>query len=172
MGAPSAAEVRVWMTEEGRGYKAAGKHFGVSAETLRKLCKATSSRAGVRAGATHDPEIDWASEPADKFWSFIVNTGITKAAEEKGIAAKDHLRTAMDARKMLDLCRPDVVKQLTAEEADEQLDNASRDWPERAFRIVLANYMAQHNAETMTMRSPGRTAVFDGERWLQVVGEK
>lgn len=37
---PTADELRDWMEREGRGYKAAAKHFGIKASEARKLCGA------------------------------------------------------------------------------------------------------------------------------------
>lgn len=118
---PRREEILAWMASTGRGYKAAAKHFGESADTIKswgRPPKVAASRAPARP-RTHEPEppppaeedgpadIDLTAADAVTYWRDRLTVALRAVrvaleAKHAGVA-KDWERIAAEHRGRLDL---------------------------------------------------------------------
>lgn len=166
------------MAETGRGYKAAAKHFTMPVAEVRKLCKAPTkkpsrTRAREKAAAElADMTLDgidtnWAEQTEQEFYAFAVNEMLRKSQDAHGIAAKDYMLAAMNARKMLDACRPkETTSDLTKDQRQAFLQRWTDEWLAEAS-WELAN---RYGARFVLVNESGQQQELTDQGWLQVLG--
>jgi hypothetical protein len=147
------------MNQERRGYGAAAEHFGKTTDVLKELCRGTKKKAAEARG----PGPEWSSLEAADYWAQTVDENMRLSSEAKGIAASNHMRLAMDARRTLDAIAVPGDRDMDEDEIRLQLEADMLLWSDQFLELALRVYGERHHGRILLVTETHRAELRDGE---------